>query len=203
MSKRKNSLQNSTDAKMRLIHAAVDLFADKGYAETPVRQIVERAGVSKPVLYYYFNNKEGLFMAIIDWAAELQGDMLKKLLESHGSTLDRFVDFYKNVYEGVIEHWNLFKMIYNFVFGPPQGMSVSVFDRFHNKMVETISMIYKEGLDKNDVGVQDPEDVAIVILGLLNTCLHLDYLYPERMDPERPGRLLRIAFQGLSETEKS
>ena len=82
-------------------------------------------------------------------------------------------------------------------------MSVSVFDRFHNKMVETISMIYKEGLDKNDVGVQDPEDVAIVILGLLNTCLHLDYLYPERMDPERPGRLLRIAFQGLSETEKS
>ncbi|MBW2208934.1 MAG: helix-turn-helix transcriptional regulator, partial [Deltaproteobacteria bacterium] len=49
------------DARAVLLEAATALFAQKGYAGTSVREIVERAGVTKPVLYYYFENKEGLF----------------------------------------------------------------------------------------------------------------------------------------------
>jgi AcrR family transcriptional regulator len=183
---------------MRLIRAAVDLFAEKGYASTPVREIVERAGVTKPVLYYYFKNKEGLFVAILDWASELQEDLLKKLFESSDNTLARFIDLYREIYKELRERGNLFKMINNFVFGPPQGIPVSLFDRFHRKMVEAIKMIYEKGLAKNEVRREDPEDVALVVLGLLNTSLHLDNLFPEMEDPERPGRLLTMAFNGLA-----
>ncbi|MFC1883141.1 TetR/AcrR family transcriptional regulator [Thermodesulfobacteriota bacterium] len=190
--------RNCPDARMRLIEAAIDLFAEKGYTETPVREIVERAGVTKPVLYYYFKNKEGLFMAILDWASELQEEFLESLLEIHGNTLDRFIKLYKGIYKGVMEHRDLFKMINNLVFGPPQGISTSLLNHFHLRMVDAIKKIYKDGLAKNEVVKEDPEDVAIVVLGLLDTCLHMDNLYPDKEDPERPGRLLRIAFNGLS-----
>jgi len=40
--------------KERLLETAIGMFAEKGYAGTSVREIVEQAGVSKPVLYYYF-----------------------------------------------------------------------------------------------------------------------------------------------------
>jgi AcrR family transcriptional regulator len=186
------------DARIRLIKAAIDLFAEKGYAETPVREIVERAGVTKPVLYYYFKNKEALFMAILDWAAELQEEFLETLLEIHGNTLDRFINLYRGIYKGVMEHRNLFKMINNLVFGPPQGISTSPLNHFHLRMVDAIKKIYQEGLAKNEVVKEDPEDVAIMVLGLLDTCLHMDNLYPDQEDPERPGRLIRIAFNGLS-----
>ena len=51
-------------ARARLLEAATALFAEKGYASTYVREIVTRAGVTKPVLYYYFKNKGGLFYSI-------------------------------------------------------------------------------------------------------------------------------------------
>ncbi|MDH5642067.1 MAG: TetR/AcrR family transcriptional regulator [Nitrospira sp.] len=44
---------------------AADLFADSGYDGVSVREIVEAAGVTKPVLYYHFGSKEGLARAIL------------------------------------------------------------------------------------------------------------------------------------------
>ena len=196
---KKDKSRDCPNARMRLLQAAIDLFAEKGYAATPVREIVERAGVTKPVLYYYFKNKEALFLAIIDWAMELQEEFLESLLEIRGNTLDRFKNLYRNIYKGVMENRNLFKMINNLVFGPPQGISTSHLSQLHKRMINAIKKIYKDGLTENEVVKEDQEDVAVVVLGLLNTCLHLDNLYPDtKEDPDRPERLLRIVFNGLS-----
>lgn len=71
-------------ARARLLEAATALFAEKGYASTYVREIVTRAGVTKPVLYYYFKNKGGLFCSILDSAVELQKGILGQILETQG-----------------------------------------------------------------------------------------------------------------------
>ena len=78
---------NAVDQKTRarLLEAATALFAEKGYATTSVREIVARAGVTKPVLYYYFGNKEGLLQAILDWAADLQKALLQEVVDTSGS----------------------------------------------------------------------------------------------------------------------
>ena len=41
-------------------------FADRGYAGTSVQDIVDQAKVAKPMLYYYFESKAGLYQALID-----------------------------------------------------------------------------------------------------------------------------------------
>ena len=51
--------------RQRLLASAAKLFARKGYASTTVREIVEAAGVTKPVLYYYFPNKEGIYLEMM------------------------------------------------------------------------------------------------------------------------------------------
>lgn len=38
-------------------------FCPKGFAAASTREIVEAAGSPKPMLYYYFQNKEGLYLA--------------------------------------------------------------------------------------------------------------------------------------------
>jgi len=43
-----------------LARTALKLFARKGYTATSVNEIVEAAGVTKPMLYYYFKSKEQL-----------------------------------------------------------------------------------------------------------------------------------------------
>jgi AcrR family transcriptional regulator len=49
----------------RIIAQAIRLFCEKGYEATSVREIVEAVGVTKPVLYYYFKNKDELFRFIL------------------------------------------------------------------------------------------------------------------------------------------
>ena len=44
-------------ARDRIRKAAIGLFTEKGYAACSTREICERAGVTKPVLYYHFHSK--------------------------------------------------------------------------------------------------------------------------------------------------
>lgn len=56
-----------------MIDVAVAVFAERGYAAASMDEIAERVGVSKPMLYEYFNSKEGLLLACIRQArAELR-----------------------------------------------------------------------------------------------------------------------------------
>ncbi len=48
-----------------ITEAAMQEFAEKGYAATRVEEVAKRAGVSKGLLYLYFRTKEDLFKAVI------------------------------------------------------------------------------------------------------------------------------------------
>ena len=184
-------------AKALLIKVATNLFAEKGYASTSVREIVERAGVTKPVLYYYFKNKEGIFNAALDEAYSQLEALLAQQLGIQGSFHDRIVAFSRQLYDLGMEHQDLNRMAQNLMFGPPKGAPAYDFDRYRERTLQAIRAIYEEGLSKNEVKKADPEEVAFLVFGLLSFCFNLDCLRPETADPERPMRLLRIAIRGL------
>lgn len=48
-----------------ILEEAAELFAQKGFAATSIREIAEAAGVTKPTLYYHFENKDGLIREIV------------------------------------------------------------------------------------------------------------------------------------------
>jgi AcrR family transcriptional regulator len=58
--------QIRTETRGRIVHDALELFAEHGYAGTSVRMIAEAAGVSTGLLYTYFDNKQALLRAIFD-----------------------------------------------------------------------------------------------------------------------------------------
>ncbi len=49
------------NSKEAILACALELFAEKGYEAVSPNEIVERVGVKKPTLYYFFGSKEGLF----------------------------------------------------------------------------------------------------------------------------------------------
>lgn len=73
---------NGAGSKNRIIQAAVKLFSRNGYHATSVREIVDEAGVTKPVLYYYFKNKEDLFIKIISESMAKTFYRLKTICEA-------------------------------------------------------------------------------------------------------------------------
>jgi AcrR family transcriptional regulator len=60
-------LADQSDAtRTRLLDAAQETFAERGYAASALDEIVSRAGVTKGALYYHFPSKEDLFRAVLD-----------------------------------------------------------------------------------------------------------------------------------------
>ena len=191
-----SSLENNS--RERLLETATELFAEKGYAATSVREIVKRAGVSKPVLYYYFKSKEGLFYAILDWAAEVQQGILNEIFEAPGTVQERFIFLYRRVQEGIREYQSLYIMIHGLIFGPPQGVPEYDFAGYQRHMLDAVKRIYADGVSSGEIRHIDAEEVAFLVLALLDFSLNMDVVLPELADPQRPERLLRLAFQGLS-----
>ena len=55
----------------QLISVATQLFAERGYEATTTAAIAEAAGVTEPILYRHFENKQDLFVAIVREMSEL------------------------------------------------------------------------------------------------------------------------------------
>jgi AcrR family transcriptional regulator len=62
---RPQSTRNLTDKARLILEGALKTFAASGYAAASMDRIAAAAGVSKPTLYSYFQDKEGLFKALI------------------------------------------------------------------------------------------------------------------------------------------
>ncbi len=56
--------------KDKILDAALDLFATRGFHRTSVDQIAAKAGVSKGLTYNYFDRKEDLLIALVERASE-------------------------------------------------------------------------------------------------------------------------------------
>jgi len=192
-----NKRGDEHSVKVSLLRAGITLFAEKGYASTAVREIVALAGVTKPVLYYYFQNKEGLFRAILDAAAQRHKELLAEALGMPGMVLERLTLLYRRIYQELAENRDLFRMIHNLIFGPPQGGPPYDAERYHEQMLEAVKTIYKQGMEQGEVIKTDLDEVAMMVVGLTDYCFHLDYLHPENTDPDRVERMLELAFRGL------
>src|ERR1043165_915670 len=57
--------RRSEDRPREICEAALEVFAEKGFAAARLDEIASRAGVSKGTLYLYFKDKQELFRAVV------------------------------------------------------------------------------------------------------------------------------------------
>lgn len=87
-----------SDKKQHIILTAVELFAEKGFDGSSIRDLAARAGVNVAMVNYYFGSKEKLFEAIVEHRASF---MRGNLDEIHANTsmteikkIDAIIDNY-------------------------------------------------------------------------------------------------------------
>jgi AcrR family transcriptional regulator len=78
----------------RILDIALDLFIRKGYAETSLREIAAELGFSKAALYYHFESKQDILMALHLRVHDLTNDVLPVLQAGpdSGEVWERLVD---------------------------------------------------------------------------------------------------------------
>lgn len=80
----KVSQEQKVEIRRKLLGAAVDLFIEKGFSGTTMREISDRAGFSAGTIYKYFPNKDKIFHAYFDDKVDELIEALKAI-EDFGS----------------------------------------------------------------------------------------------------------------------
>ncbi|MCE5262049.1 MAG: TetR/AcrR family transcriptional regulator [Deltaproteobacteria bacterium] len=184
-----------------LMKAALRQFTWRGYAATTVRELVEEAGVTKPVLYYYFGSKEGLFL---------------ELMRTHFGRLEAMVDRYRQQQRrGIREQLtatlnegfsfarknrDFFRLLHAVYYGPPGEAPFFDFDAYHQRYHDLIAELLAEGITRGEFRPVNAGDMAWIILGTMEMAIE-DQISDQtsQIDRETFRRLLDLIFDGLSD----
>ena len=61
--------------KQQIMDAALELFAREGYSHCSISKLAAHAGISKGLMYNYFDSKEDLFFAVFEWFMQQMGHL--------------------------------------------------------------------------------------------------------------------------------
>jgi AcrR family transcriptional regulator len=112
------------ETRLRIINAALEVFGLHGFDAASTRMIAAEAGVNLPALQYYFNSKEGVYLACAEHIADRldarlgpltrhiaqtvarQNPSREQLLQMLDGLLDTFAELFLGEHE--LERWVLF-----------------------------------------------------------------------------------------------
>jgi len=187
------------ERKQQLLDCAAELFAERGYAETRVIDIVRAAGVAKGLFYWYFENKEALFK-------ELAGSIRLNLRREQGAALDPKATPLVNLYRGtessvrfMAEHAPFFSLLEvegrNFTDVMRQGTQQHIQD-----MVRLVKAGQANGTIRE-------ENSMLLALGVVGSVGHYSHFHRTgRIDlplPELAAYVARYVVHSLAADEQS
>jgi len=169
---------STSETRQRLLMAAGEEFAERGFHHTTVRDICQRAGVNIAAVNYHFHSKEDLYAAVCNYSLDLS-------VNKYSPTL--------GITEGATAQERLHTFIQSFLFsmlekGQPSWHEKLVTREMNNptgaldSMVETTIKPRNKLLSaivKDFLGVRAPDDVIRrCCLSIIGQCLHYRYAQP-------------------------
>jgi len=179
------------DVRERIVSSALRHFAEKGYAGTSLREIAEAARTTKPMIYYYFKSKEGLYISTL-------GDLLQEFADAIDQAtnpsddpcarLAAFCDAYLRYFESQEPHAA-------FVVREVFGLGADIMSEFGRTLDERIrSRLTRLLLDGVQCGLfRDGEIHActIAIMGILNMFI-LRRIFGNNIELEREAAVSQV-----------
>ncbi|MGC4037720.1 MAG: TetR family transcriptional regulator [Chitinophagaceae bacterium] len=160
------------DKQVQIMVAAEELFAEKGFDGTSVRDISDKAGVNLAMISYYFGSKEKLLEVLFTYRAESSVLKMESLLQDKASTplqkvyhlIDYYIDKFQNqtCFHKIMSR----EQVHNYRNAITE--SIKTFKRRNQALVQQLILEgQKKGEFKKNI------DVPIMMATLVGTVSHL------------------------------
>jgi AcrR family transcriptional regulator len=177
-------LIDKTETKNKVFMAAAELFASKGFYHVSVREICEEAGVSKPVLYYYFKDKEDLLFKLVEEMHSRQAGLFAKYLDPQASFSDNLNGLYELYLNFATDYPYLIKLSTLVHFSPLPSKIKHISHEKSKESMAKIIEIFEKGKKENMISKDvDTEMLAISLLGPVGIFVTRSILMEERKTP--------------------
>lgn len=150
------------DKKTLIMSTALELFANNGYHATSISQISKKAGISKGLMYNYFESKETLILELLSQGLDA---MLAFFDPDHDGVLTEkeMESFIRNIFELMKKDAQFWKMYYSIFLQP------SVFKLIEKKYKDLLPMFMKLLADYYTAhGSKNPMNEALLFGALMD-----------------------------------
>ncbi|MGY4989608.1 TetR/AcrR family transcriptional regulator [Streptomyces nigrescens] len=155
------------DAARRLVSAAVEAFAERGYHATTTRDIAGRAGMSPAALYIHYKTKEELLYRISGIGHEKALRIMGAAAEAGGSATERLRDAVRTFARWHAEHHTTARVIQYEL----QALSPEHYTKITGLRRRTDRLLRQVIQDGADSGEFRADDVPGTTLAVLSLCV--------------------------------
>jgi AcrR family transcriptional regulator len=159
--------------EQRILAAAVQEFAGKGFFGARMQAMADVAGVNKAMLHYYFRSKENLYRQVLQATFQAIWQNVEEILSEEVpllQRLDRVVDLYMDLF---VFNSGLVRIILREVAGGGEQLRQSI------KYLKTVGITPRRSLLKveAETGLKQ-DDLLHLIISLIGLCLFSTFAEP-------------------------
>ena len=151
--------------KDQIMNAAQAVVVSKGYDQSRMDDIVEKAQLSKGAIYWYYKSKKDVYLSLIDyWFNEYSAGVLR-CLEDKNSSSEQLRSLFEYFVDQFDQSPDTFKIMVEF--WRTSGLDPDFNDKLqeiYSQFLEYIIDIIKNGIDSGEFKEVDPRITALSIL---------------------------------------
>ncbi len=184
-----------------ILQAALESFADCGYAATSVQHIVDAAEVSKPALYYYFKDKAELFQALVDQAHDERYRTMQEAASRGRTIAQKLEEIVAATFEFSLRNRELMRLAYATAFGASGEAPGQVKCREKGRRnFEFVRSLIAAGQESGELTPRfTADELAMGIYGQLNNSIMLRLLVPDcPLNRETATQMVRLFLEGAA-----
>ena len=157
----------SVDKKSHIMNVAINLFADRGFEGTSIRDLAHEAGVNVAMINYYFGSKEKLVEAIIDEKAMYMKDRIEEL-ESNStlSDIDKIDALIEDYVTRILTGASFHKFVHKELMDTKREEIHQFLSNAFAKNTKNFAAIIDNGIKK---GVFKPVDSTMTVISIIGT----------------------------------
>lgn len=158
------------DRKKAILHAAVELFAENGFAETSTSAIAKKANVAEGLIFHYFKSKKGILISILDDSYKFFIGELKNIVIRSISGLEMIKQIALLHFDFRKKKFKKFQMLVKDI--PPSVMDPNTEDfkkitEHINNILEIIKTAVQKGQQDGSIRRTPLDETALIIRGTL------------------------------------
>ena len=161
------------ERKKIVLRCAKAVFSQKGYHQTSISDIIQRAGIARGTFYLYFQSKRDVFDSILDELVKELGGIVKRIdLDSSNPPLEQLRSILRSVIMLALEDPDMTQILLS------RAVSLdSEFDsklrEFYEQVLGKIESALQHGIELGLVRKCDTKITACCILGCVKEVINL------------------------------
>jgi TetR/AcrR family transcriptional regulator len=160
--------ERADQTRARILEAATREFSSNGLAGARTERIAEAAGVNKALIYYYFQGKEALYTATLEFVAERMAAVSMKVLTLECSAGERLLRFALNHFDRIYSQPVFQSLMQQEMIRLRRGESVTVtplVEKLFRPMGDKILAIAEEGIRSGELIQVESSQIMYSTLG--------------------------------------